>query len=104
MIVVLLSVWVACGDYVLKLASMEKRVFANVWFLIGIMVYALSGFGWVYAMQHMKLALLGLVYSLVTILLLTAIGVLAYGETLNRYEMAGMALGVVAIGLLARFW
>lgn len=104
MIVVLLSVWVACGDYFLKLASMEKRVFANGWFLIGFVFYVLSTFGWAYSMQHMKLASLGLVYSLVTTLLLATIGVLVFGETLNRLEMAGMALGVVAIGLLARFW
>jgi drug/metabolite transporter (DMT)-like permease len=46
---------------------------------------------------------IGLIYSLATVFLLTAIGVIAFDETLTRYEAIGIALGIVSILLLARF-
>lgn len=91
------------GDYVLKLASLESRPFRSVWFAVGVLLYAVSAFGWVYAMQHLKLGAIGVIYALATILMLTTLGVLAFGETLNAREIAGMGTAVLAILLLARF-
>ena len=91
------------GDYFLKLASLEDRPFCSLWLAAGALLYAVSAFGWVYAMQHLKLAAIGVIYALGTILMLTALGVLVFGETLNTREVAGIGLAVLAILLLARF-
>lgn len=91
------------GDYFLKLASQQASALYNRWFLAGIAIYALSAFGWVFAMRHMKLATIGVVYSISVVLLLAALGVVVFGESLNRYEIVGIILAVLSILLLVRF-
>jgi drug/metabolite transporter (DMT)-like permease len=54
-------------------------------------------------MQHLKLATIGVVYSVSMILLLTGIGAVAFRETLTVYEIAGIVLAVASLILLVRF-
>lgn len=102
--VALIALITVVGDWFLKLASQQTASpFLNRWFLCGVVIYALCAFGWVIAMQHMKLATIGVVYSVSTVLLLTALGVMVFGETLNKCEMAGIACALLSIVLLTRF-
>ena len=87
----------------LKLASLEKSALPNRWFLIGCAFYLLSAVGGVDALRYLKLATAGVVDSAATVLFLALLGVLVFGESLNRYELAGMVLAVAPIGLLWRF-
>lgn len=91
------------GDYLLKLASAQKNPLRSAWFYVGFAVYASTAFGWVYVMRHLKLATIGVVYSVSMILLLTAVGALAFRETLNGYEVAGMLMAIGSLVLLMRF-
>jgi small multidrug resistance pump len=91
------------GDYLLKLASSRPNPLRSAWFYVGFAVYASTAFGWVYVMRHLKLATIGVVYSVSMILLLTGIGSLAFRETLNAYEVAGILMAVGALVLLMRF-
>ena len=91
------------GDWLLKLASQQASAIANVWFLGGVLVYAGCAFGWVFAMQHMKLATLGVVYSLATVVMLTVLGVVVFGETLNRHEVIGLLFAGLSVVLLVGF-
>src|SRR5262249_34278651 len=59
------------GDYFLELASANENPFTGRWFYIGFVVYASTAFGWVFVMKHLKLATIGVVYSISMILLLT---------------------------------
>jgi multidrug transporter EmrE-like cation transporter len=54
-------------------------------------------------MKHLKLATIGVVYSVSMILLLTAIGVVVFRETLGAYEVAGLVMAVASLILLVRF-
>jgi small multidrug resistance pump len=90
------------GDWFLKLASQNPTPYMNRWFLCGCVIYSLCAFGWVFVMQHLKLATIGVVYSISTILMLTALGVFAFGETLTKSEWAGIGCAVLSIVLLAR--
>lgn len=91
------------GDYFLKLASEAEAPLRSPWFLVGFAVYASTAFGWVYVMQHLKLATLGVVYSISMILLLTLIGTVLFRESLSAREIAGLVLAVVSLYLLMRF-
>ena len=91
------------GDYLLKLASAHKNPLHSRWFYVGFAVYASTALGWVYVMRHLKLATIGVVYSLSMILLLTTIGVAVFREPLNSYEIIGLVLAVVSLVLLVRF-
>ena len=91
------------GDYFLKLASERENSFKSAWFYIGFVVYASTAFGWVFVMKHLKLATIGVVYSVSMIVLLTATGVVIFRETLNYYEIIGVVLAIAALVLLVRF-
>lgn len=91
------------GDYLLKLASAHKDPLKSGWFYVGFAVYASTAFGWVFVMRHLKLATIGVVYSISMILLLTATGAVFFRETLNAYELAGLVMAIASLVLLVRF-
>ena len=91
------------GDYFLKLASAEDQSLKSPAFYVGFLIYASTAFGWVFVMKHLKLGTVGVVYCVSMVLLLTAIGVVAFKETLNGYEIAGLAMAVGSLLLLTRF-
>jgi small multidrug resistance pump len=91
------------GDYFLKLASANENSLRTLWFYIGFAVYASTAFGWVFVMKHLKLATIGVVYSVSMVLLLTAIGVVFFQESLNYYEIAGLVMAIASLILLVRF-
>mgnify|MGYP001120099155 CR=1 FL=1 len=91
------------GDYFLKLASESDRPFKTTWFYIGFLVYSSTAFGWLYVMRHLKLATIGVVYSVSMIVLLTTIGVVVFRETLGYAEIAGLLMAVASLFLLIRF-
>jgi multidrug transporter EmrE-like cation transporter len=54
-------------------------------------------------MKHLKLATISVVYSVTMVLLLTAVGVVFFRESLSYYEIAGLVLGIASLVLLVRF-
>lgn len=102
-VVVLLSVLGVVGDYFLKRASAEERFLWNRWFPVGIAIYASTAFGWVYALRNMKLATIGVVYSMCMILFLAILGIVVFKERLAIGELAGIAMAVGSLILLSRF-
>jgi drug/metabolite transporter (DMT)-like permease len=91
------------GDYLLKLASARDQPLRSGWFYLGFAVYASTAFGWVFVMRHLKLATIGVLYSVSMILLLTAIGTIAFKEPLSPREVAGLLMAIGSLVLLARF-
>lgn len=91
------------GDYFLKLASAREQPLRTSWFYLGFVLYASTAFGWVFVMRHLKLASIGVLYSVSLVLLLTAIGVLLFRESLNYFELIGIVLAVASLVLLMRF-
>jgi multidrug transporter EmrE-like cation transporter len=103
----LLAVAMSCfgiiGDYFLKRASGADRPLLTRWFVLGLVLYSTTAFAWVFVMRHLKLATIGVIYSVCMILLLTGMGVFLFGESLNRYEVAGIVMAIGSILLLSRF-
>ena len=91
------------GDYFLKLASAREQPLRTGWFYIGFALYASTAFGWVFVMKHLKLATISVLYSVSLVLLLTAIGVVLFRESLNYFEVIGIVFAVVSLVLLMRF-
>jgi drug/metabolite transporter (DMT)-like permease len=90
------------GDYFLKRASERDSPLVTGWFLSGLVLYASTAFAWVFVMRHLKLATIGVIYSVSMVLLLAGMGVLFFGESLSGSEVASIALAVAALFLLAR--
>ena len=53
--------------------------------------------------KHLKLATISVLYSVSLVLLLTAIGVVLFRESLNYFEVIGIVLAVISLVLLMRF-
>jgi small multidrug resistance pump len=91
------------GDYFLKIASAEAHSLRSPAFYVGFAVYASTAFGWLFVMKHLKLGTIGVIYSVSMIVLLTAIGVVAFGERLSAAEIVGLLMAVGSLFLLVRF-
>jgi small multidrug resistance pump len=91
------------GDYFLKLASRNDDWLKTPWFYIGFALYASTAFGWVFVMKHLKLATISVLYSVSMVVLLTAVGVVFFRESLNYSEIAGLVMAIASLILLVRF-
>jgi small multidrug resistance pump len=103
LVTIAFSVLGVIGDYFLKLASAKEHSLKSAEFYIGFVVYASTAFGWVFVMKHLKLATVGVVYCVSMVLLLAAIGVVGFKESLSGYEIAGIAMAIGSLILLVRF-
>src|SRR5499433_3398026 len=103
LVTVAFSVIGVVGDYFLKLASAHEQPLRSWSFYLGFALYASTAFGWVFVMKHLKLATISVLYSVSLVLLLTVIGVLVFRESLNYFEVIGIALAVISLVLLMRF-
>ena len=91
------------GDYLLKLASADVSHTNFKLLAAGVFVYALTALGWFYALAHLKLAVVGVIYSVSTVLLLTLLGAFYFREHLSYMEILGLVLALLSLILLARF-
>jgi small multidrug resistance pump len=103
LVTIAFSVIGVLGDYFLKLASGREQPLRAGWFYLGFALYASTAFGWVFVMGHLKLATISVLYSVSLVLLLTAIGVVLFRESLNYFEVIGIVLALVSLVLLMRF-
>jgi len=103
LVTVAFSVVGVVGDYFLKLASAKDESLKTPAFYIGFLIYASTAFGWVFVMKHLKLATISVLYSVSMVLLLTAVGVVFFRESLNYLELAGIIMAVASLVLLMRF-
>jgi drug/metabolite transporter (DMT)-like permease len=102
MVAVVMSGVGIAGDYFLKRASARESPLASQAFVVGLLLYASTAFAWVFVMRHLKLATIGVIYSVSMVLLLAGMGVLFFEETLSRSEVVGIGLAIAALVLLAR--
>src|SRR6266487_6002808 len=103
LVTIAFSVIGVLGDYFLKLASGREQPLRTGWFYLGFALYASTAFGWVFVMKHLKLGTISVLYSVSLVLLLTAIGVVVFRESLNHFEVVGIVFAVVSLVLLMRF-
>jgi drug/metabolite transporter (DMT)-like permease len=103
LVTILFSVIGIMGDYFLKLASAREQPLGAIPFYFGFILYASTAFGWVFVMKHLRLATISVLYSVSLVLLLTAIGVVLFRESLNYFEVIGIVFAVISLLLLMRF-
>ncbi|MEI6430442.1 MAG: hypothetical protein WCO45_18965 [Pseudanabaena sp. ELA607] len=101
--VAILSLVAVTGDYFLKVASSSEQSINTIWFVLGISTISSTAFGWVYTMKHLKLASIGAIYSVCTVVALAVVGVVFFQETLNYYEIAGIVMAITSLILLSGF-
>lgn len=99
-VTILLALAVPVSDYFLKVASSSKTPFLNWNFLLGLLITFFCTFGWVLVMPHLKLAYIGVIYSLTVVLSLCLVGAVFFDEQLKPAEWVGVGLAIASMVLL----
>ena len=103
LVVVILALIGVVGDFFIKLSGSGIKFIELKWFLLGIIIYTSTAFGWFYAMKHVQLATLGVFYAISTVLFLAFVGAFYFKERLSFYEVGGVIAAVISLILLSRF-
>ncbi len=88
------------GDYFLKVSSDHENSFSRVEFWVATVLYGATAAGWMVAMKTMSLANIGVYYSMLTIVLLTGLGVFVFKEAISTREVLGLTLALGAMALM----
>lgn len=92
----------AAGDYFLKLASGKPGALGTAEFALGAGCYGISAIGVVFALRTMPVSVLGIWYSILSVLFLVALGIVVFGERLHPREIMGLVLALVSLALMRR--
>ena len=87
------------GDYLIKAATVSPEP-------IRLLVYAAlvwmgSVYGWYYILQGEKIAIVGMLFAMLSLIGTTLIGMLGFGEKLDIKEIIGLVLAIASTVLLA---
>lgn len=102
-IITLMAAIAVGADWLLKIASTKPFPWLSGHTLIAALIYGATAFGWVHVMRTVKLATIGAVFSMATLLLMVMLGTLVFGERLKTMEWIGIAFAIISVGLLSRF-
>lgn len=97
-----LSIITVIADYFIKKASLENSVW-NKFLFIGIVIYGLTGLGWVYVVKNIKLSTSGVIYGVSCIAILAIVSVFVFHEKITTWEIFGIILGISSVAVLYRF-
>jgi small multidrug resistance pump len=90
------------GDYFLKIAGQGPTIKIKP-LIIGILIYGSTAIAWVYAMRHLKIITVTVIFMMASLLFAAALGVFVFDERMNKVEMLGVFFAVLSIVLLYRY-
>ncbi len=100
---VLLALVGVLGDSFIKESGLGPRFINWKIFIVGLLIYSSTAFGWFFVLKNVKLSTLGAFYAVTTVLALALVSVFYFKEALNVYELVGIILAIGSLILLARF-
>ena len=100
-ILTVITVATLIGDYCIKYATTQPEGMASPWFVVGALLYGVPAVGWFLLMREQSLALIGVLYSASTIIILAGLGYFAFGETLAPRDWLGLALAIAAVAVMS---
>lgn len=101
LIVIGFSALTVLADVLIKKAADQNTILGG-FFAAGAAVYALSAFGWFYALRSLNLATLGGIYSLSTVVMIALAGVVFFNEKLTPVEIVVLCVAVLSVVALWR--
>jgi small multidrug resistance pump len=90
------------GDYFLKLASARRSAVYSYEFVFAAALYVVTAAALMFAMQRLSLPSIAVSYSVLTLLMVSALGALVFREPLTARDLVGMSLACAALALCAR--
>lgn len=102
-IAALLGLICAFADYLIKLSASGKKFMEWKWFVLAVLIYIGSAFGWFFLVKNIKLYTLGIFYTIPLIIGLALLDIFYFKDPVNFFEIAGITLAVISLILLAKF-
>lgn len=87
----------SAGDYLMKIASQKPSGLSSPQLYVGVLLYGLTGFGWFYLMRFHSLTAIGVIFSAVTIVALTVLGVVLFKEPFGARQVLGVLLAIASV-------
>lgn len=92
---------VILGDVAIKYAA-DRSAFISRPMATGLLLYGASAMLWFGAMRNVTLGQGAVYYSMLTLIALSGIGAVLFGEPLGRREAAGLGCAVLAMALMSQ--
>ena len=86
------------ADYMIKIAIGHKQC---QWLLAGaFIIWGVSVYGWYYILKYERVSITGIVFSVVSLIGITLMGIVLFDEKLTTSEWVGFTLALIATFLL----
>ena len=85
------------GDYFIKLASSQSGGMLSATFLLGALLYGSTAMGWFLLMREHSLAMIGVMFSAMSLILLAAMGTVVFKEPFGAREVIGLGLAIASV-------
>ncbi len=89
------------GDYLIKLASSQHGGMLSATFLLGALLYGSTAIGWFLLMRQHSLAMIGVMFSAMSLILLAAMGTLIFKEPFGGREVLGLTLAIASVVVMS---
>ena len=99
LVVVFMSLILLLGDFMIKYAVGKPNWF--VFLIIAGALWCSSIYGWYYTVKENRIAIVGMLFSIISLVGSVLIGVLFFNEKLTVTEWVGLAFGITASILLS---
>ena len=95
---VTITTWLA--DYFIKTASLSPEGLRNPNFAIGAVLYGLCAIGWYFLMKSHSLAMIAVIFTAMTIIVLGAMGYFLFDERFGKREAIGVTFAALALATM----
>lgn len=102
LLLAVITIMTLLGDYCIKLATHKDTGLYSPLFMVGAVFYGIPAVGWFFLMKSHSLAMVGVMYSASTLVLLTLMGFVVFKESLGWREIAGLSLAISAVIVMSQ--
>ncbi|TCO71701.1 hypothetical protein [Rhodovulum euryhalinum] len=88
------------GDYLIKLSTGHADGMTSSVFLIGAVCYGIPAIAWYFMMQQHSLAMIGVLYSSATLVILALLGIVVFKEAATWRDALGIGLALAAVAVM----
>jgi drug/metabolite transporter (DMT)-like permease len=88
------------GDYFIKTSALSQAGIHNPRLAIGAVIYALTAIGWFFLMRSHSLAMVAVIFTAMTTVVLVGMGYFLFDEGFRARDGIGLALSILALTIM----
>ena len=88
------------SDYFIKAAALSATGIHNPLLTIGAVIYGLTAIGWFFLMRSHSLAMVAVIYTAMTTIVLAGMGYFLFDEGFRARDGIGVALAILTLSIM----